>query len=137
MDKSSVYRSTQKKSYTLRSMDVISCQWFLMYFDCTKYNEINMYFAIFKNMLITEYGINHVHNLCTAPYKSIGIYQWLLLEIAEGSFPVILCNFSINCVLRNWTMRKSLLPMYKTIQNQSILLFSIKGFVVISLKILD
>ena len=43
--KNSVYRGTQKHSNTVWPMDGISYKWILVYFDCTKYNEINIHFC--------------------------------------------------------------------------------------------
>ena len=46
-----------------------------------------------KNMQTTEQGMIGIHNLSTGPHKEIRIYEWIFLEIFEGSFPVIFWKF--------------------------------------------
>ena len=46
-----------------------------------------------RNMSTTEQGMNGIYNLSTGPHEEIRMYGGLLLEIAEGSFPVILYIF--------------------------------------------
>ena len=37
--------------------------------------------------------MNDIHNLPTGPHEAIHMHEWLFVEIAKGSFPVILRNF--------------------------------------------
>ena len=90
--KNSVYRGTQKNFNTLRLMDRISCQWIFICLDCTKCNEIHVYFCHSLNHT-AEHRINCMHDLFTGQHKIIGIREWLWLDIIETSFPFILWNF--------------------------------------------
>ena len=46
-----------------------------------------------KNMKTTEYGTNSIDNLSTGQHKIILIHEQIFVEIAEVSFPDILCSF--------------------------------------------
>ena len=46
-------------------------------------------------MKTAEYGTNSIHNLSAGQHKIIRIHEKLFVEIAKGSFPVILCSFEI------------------------------------------
>ena len=50
-------------------------------------------FAILKNMWIAEMRMNDIHNFSTESKEEIRISESLFVEIAEGSFPAIICNF--------------------------------------------
>ena len=52
-------------------------------------------FTMTKNMKTAEYGTNSIHNLSAGQHKIIRIQEKLFVEIAKGSFPVILCSFEI------------------------------------------
>ena len=47
--------------------------------------------------------MNGIHNLSTGPHEEIQVYEWLFLETAEGSFPVILCDYC-TVILKNTIM---------------------------------
>ena len=72
----------QKKYSILWSVDWFSYWWILIYFDCTKYNEINIHFflhTLFKNIQTTEYGVNTILNLSVRPHKRIRIFIYVLI----------------------------------------------------------
>ena len=50
-------------------------------------------------MLITEYGVNSIHNLLTGPLKRIRMYKGLWLEIADGGFKIVLCTLKLFYIL--------------------------------------
>ena len=71
------------KNYkTLRPMERISSYLILTYFNCSKYNKINMPFIIFKNLWTIEQGMNGIHNLSSGSQEEIWMYEWFFMEIS-------------------------------------------------------
>ena len=84
-----VYRGTQKNSNALRPIEGISDNWIFASLECIRYNKNNIHFC---------HTQKHVNNRIKYEWHSQLVHraarnEWLFLEIAKGSFLVILCNF--------------------------------------------
>ena len=60
-------------------MKGISCLFILIYLDCTKYNEINIFFDMLKNIYSAKYGMKNINA------SSMGATQMNLVELGTTS----------------------------------------------------
>ena len=67
-----MYSGTLKNSNTLRFMDGIFCWPVLVYIDCNKYNQNNICLCYCQKMIIIDYGMISIHDLCTGQHNEFG-----------------------------------------------------------------
>ena len=122
-----MHRYMQSHLNALLPIDRSSFSWILIWFDCTKYNEMNAQVLCAPIFFSAEYGMNTSHSLLTRTHKRILIYLRLWLKIVKNTFQIVLSTnfFNKRCwknTIRCVTINKQCTELHQISQLHSFLL---------------